>query len=256
MPMLALKLGAVVLIITGGLLGGLWPLGIGLTDRGRRFMALGNAFAGGIFLGAGLIHLMSDSGENFSAWLAAVEFPFAALTCGAGFLLVLLTEKVMTRSGEAGVAVGGRKVYPYVLLLVLSIHSVIAGISLGLEQAAGASLALFIAIMAHKSTAAFALGVSLRKTDLPPARFKATILLFSLMTPLGILLGAFFTVFATGRHAVPAEAIFDGLAAGTFLYIAVLDIIEETFETGEDRLLKYLLVAFAFGFMALIAIWT
>ena len=53
------------------------------------------------------------------------------------------------------------------------------------------------------------------------------------------------------------EAVFDALAAGTFLYIALLDILEEEFRASTShRMGKFFLVLAGFALMALVAIWT
>jgi hypothetical protein len=52
------------------------------------------------------------------------------------------------------------------------------------------------------------------------------------MTPLGIGIGVTFSSLAASGTATKIEAVFDGLAAGTFLCVAVIDIIEEVF--GRD----------------------
>jgi zinc transporter 1/2/3 len=71
----------------------------------------------------------------------------------------------------------------------------------------------------------------------------------------GILLGTGFAVVFSGGGEVIAEAIFDGIAAGTFIYIAVLDIIGDVFEDKKDPWLRFGLVVSGFSLMGLIAIW-
>ena len=78
----------------------------------------------------------------------------------------------------------------------------------------------------------------------------------SAMTPLRVILGTAFSTILSGTANAAFEAVFDALAAGTFLYIAVVDIIEEVFEQSLDRWIKVLLISCGFGLMALIAIWT
>ena len=256
MEMLWFKILSVLIIFAVGLLAGIMPTRVKLSERGKRKLTLGNAFSGGVFLGAGLLHLLPDAVENFEAFAGDVDFPFAALICGAGFLLVLSLEKAaLGGSEDVGRMSGGRVVYPFVLCFVLSIHSIIAGASLGLEGTLASSLALFIAIIAHKGAAAFALGVSLRENDFSASRHVKIISFFSAMTPLGIVLGALFSRIFSGKADVAFEAVFDALAAGTFLYIAVVDIIEEVFQRRFDRWLKVLLIIAGFGLMALVAIW-
>ena len=257
MDILAFKVLAVLVIFITGILGGLVPLRIGISGRADRLLTLGNAFAGGIFLGAGLIHMLTDAGENLQAFAGDVDFPFVPLICGAGFLIVFFIEKVLIGGEDVGGMSGGRpSVYPYVLTLILAVHSLIAGASLGLEKALGASLVIFIAIIAHKGSAAFALGAGLKDAGVPSSRAVRLIAFFCCMTPLGILLGAAFSAVLASKTAFGAEAVFDALAAGTFIYVGVLEIIENVFADAEDRWSKFILLAAAFGFMALLAVWT
>lgn len=153
-------------------------------------------------------------------------------------------------------ASGGKLLYPYVLLLVLSVHSVITGIALGTETRIVQASVILIAVLAHKGTAAFALGVSMLRTGMERRRFTRMIFLFSSTTPLGIILGIGVISLVTGRAAQGFEALFDALAAGTFLYVAVVDIIEEEFSKSHNQWIKFGLVAAGLGMMALVAIWT
>ncbi len=251
------KILSVLIIFAAGLLAGITPTRIRVSQQGDRHLTWGNAFSGGVFLGAGLLHMLPDARENFVAFAGDVDFPFPALICGAGFLLVLLLEKAaLGGSEDVGRMSGERPVYPFVLCFILSIHSIIAGVSLGLEGTLASSIAIFIAIIAHKGAAAFALGISLRESDFPTSRHVKIICFFSTMTPLGVILGTVFSTMFSGKTDAAFEAVFDALAAGTFLYVAVVDIIEEVFDRPHDRWLKVLLIMSGFGLMALIAIWT
>jgi len=244
----------VILVI--GTVAGLIPTRFTLTEKGKRQLVLGNAFSGGVFFGAGLLHMLPDARENFHAYFGGIDYPVTALICAAGFFLILLIEKVLLRGSEdVGALSGHNALYPFILCLVLSVHSIIAGTSLGLESGFSASLAIFFAIIAHKGAAAFALGVSLRDNGFTLGRHSAIVVFFSFMTPLGILLGTLFLVVLTSRMSMIFEAVFDALAAGTFLYVAVLDIIDEVFRNPGDRWMKLLMITFGFALMAIVAIW-
>lgn len=257
MEILWFKILSLLIIFATGLLAGIAPTRMSVSRQGKRQLTWGNAFSGGVFLGAGLLHMLPDAGENFKVFAGDVDFPFPALICGAGFLLVLLLEKAaLGGSEDVGTMSEGRPVYPFLLCFILSIHSMIAGTSLGLEATLASATAIFIAIIAHKGAAAFALGVSLKESDLPTFRHVVIICFFSAMTPLGVIIGTVFSTILSGNANAAFEAIFDGLAAGTFLYVAVVDIIEEVFEQPHDRWIKVLLISCGFGLMALIAIWT
>jgi zinc transporter 1/2/3 len=248
------RIVAIVVIFLTGLAGGLLPLWVGYTPRTQRFFSLGNAMSAGIFLSAGLIHMLPDAEESLRGVLGA--FPAASLIAVIGFFVVLLVERVVARAEGETTEVKRGAVYAYILALVLSVHSLIAGTALGAEQTTTGMLVIFIAIIAHKGSAAFALGVSMFRGGVPHARIPRTIAVFSSMTPIGIVLGAVLSAMLSGHAAELFEGIFDALAAGTFIYVAVLDVIGEEFALPGDRLAKFLLASTGAALMAIIGIWS
>ena len=50
------------------------------------------------------------------------------------------------------------------------------------------------------------------------------------------------------------EAIFDSIGAGTFLYIASVDIVSREFQIPDDRWQKWLFAASGFTIMALVTL--
>ena len=76
MSLLTFKLLAAIAILAVAVIGGVIPLMAARHDSSRRFFSLGNAFAGGLFLGVGFIHLLPDGMEKLEG---IVEFPLAAL---------------------------------------------------------------------------------------------------------------------------------------------------------------------------------
>ena len=72
--------------------------------------------------------------------------------------------------------------------------------------------------------------------------------------PAGVLLGGVMGDFLGDDS--PAEAWFKAIAAGTFLYIATLDIVrEEFFPGGSRRVIRLVAATAGAGIMALVAIW-
>jgi len=217
MEILWFKIISLLVIFAAGLFGGLAPTKISLTPQGKRKLTLGNAFSGGVFLGAGLLHMLPDARENFTAFAGDVAYPYVTLICGGGFLLVMLLEKaVLGGSEDIGAMSKGRSVYPYLLCVILSVHSIIVGTSLGLEASLVASVGILVAILAHKWAAAFALGVSLRENGFSLSLHVRLICFFALMAPLGVVLGTIFSALFSGKAALLFEAVFDALAAGTW----------------------------------------
>ena len=245
-----MKYVAAVLVFLAGIAGGALAGRLGSSRSGNWAARLANAFAGGVFLGAALMHMLPDAKANFDSAWADVEYPYYTLVVALGFLLVLLLDKGVTppRSSSGSV-------YPYLLALVLSVHSVIAGIALGLETHLIGAAAILVAVLAHKTTAAMALGISFNRERIDKRLGRNLLWMFYAMTPIGILLGTWWSGVLQGRSAIITEAVFDALAAGTFLYIAVVDILVEELKGSRLRQL-FLPTVLGFSLMAVIAVWS
>ena len=238
-----------------------------ILDKGptKGLITYGNSFAGGVLLAAGLIHLLGDANEGFTTAYPELDYPAAYALATLSFLMVLGLERVIPTAAKSAhpdddpesaalLAAGeGSGFAPYLLLLTLSIHSLIAGLTLGISSAAGAGV-LLVAILAHKGAAGFALGSTFREARVPlRTRFPA-LMVFVGSTPLGVLLGGVAASMLGAGSA--AEAWFKAIAAGTFLYIATLDIVREEFFPGGTNRLHRLAAAFVgAGIMAVVAIW-
>ncbi|CAI8426589.1 MAG: Uncharacterised protein [Flavobacterium sp. SCGC AAA160-P02] len=253
--MLTFKIVAIFVIALAGVLGGMLPTRPSFSGDGKNTLTLGNAFAGGVFLGAGFLHMLPDGIDNFTAMNTGVDYPLALLTTAIGFLLILLIDKGLS-SHDTSAVLERKGSFPLVLFLVLAVHSIIAGMSLGLDEGFLSALVILIAIMAHKSSAAFALGVNMVSNDCDRPLMKKTIWFFAFMTPLGVVLGTILGYNESSESSVMFEGIFDSLAAGTFLYIATLEIISELFEKNSQKGPKIGLIVMGFALMATIAIWT
>lgn len=280
MPLLTIKVIAALAILAVGIVGGVIPLLAARRQAGGRFLSLGNALAGGIFLGAGFIHLLPEAAEALED---VFDYPLASLLAALGVGVLLLIDRVVFESDRAHGPVRSRgarqPIYPVVLLVVLSIHSIFAGIALGLEPEVAASILVMLGILFHKGSAAFALMVSAHSSGADKAILRVILSVFVLMTPLGILLGTVAANVLEGTAATLIEGSFMALAAGTFIYVAILDVIDAEMSRFDDRLagfvssalrgkddvampgrdtdriLKFLLVLAGIGSMAVLGIW-
>jgi zinc transporter 1/2/3 len=255
MPMLKLIFAGIVFFT--GLAGGFSAIRLGRSPWGKRWFSLGSALAGGVFLGAGMIHLLPDAAHGFGSYYKGLDYPLAFALCAIGFLAILLLEKVIfaNQPDEPNAQAAAAGPMAFLLTVVLSFHSLLAGLALGVESTLTGSLAIFLAIVAHKGSAGFALGVDLERAGVVSNRRWTALIIFSLSTPFGILAGAGLDILASGPSGRLVEAVFDSLAAGTFLYIAVLDIIQEEFFQPVDRWPKFLLLVIGLVGMALLALW-
>ena len=110
-----------------------------------------------------------------------------------------------------------------VLMMGLGLHSVLSGVALGSSTAESEAISLGVAILSHKYLASFAVGVPLNKSciSLPIALCIAFV--FSMLTPIGILIG-----FLLHNSSSSNPWIFDCficVAAGTFLYVSICEIL-------------------------------
>ncbi|MYE52667.1 MAG: hypothetical protein F4X81_14500, partial [Gammaproteobacteria bacterium] len=237
----AIKFIAAASILAIALIGGAIPMAAARYQSSQRFFSLGNAFAGGLFLGVGFIHLLPEGIEQLGE---VVDYPLGALLAALGLGALLLIDRVLFDGRhvppDSGTA-QGQSIYPLVLLLLLSIHSIITGLSLGLESHASTAIILALGIVLHKGSEAFALMVSTISANFAANRRNALLGVFAAMTPVGILAGMLGSSVLHGDAAALVEGSFNALAAGTFIYIAILDIIDEEFSKRDARMAKYVM---------------
>lgn len=115
-----------------------------------------------------------------------------------------------------------------ILMVALSIHSILAGISIGIETQPESITGTAVAILAHKSFEGFALGSSLVTAQLDRVPFLVLGISFACATPLGIILGQLLIDVwinkVSGPRGDTTIAIVQAIVAGTFLYIAIVEI--------------------------------
>ncbi len=75
------------------------------------------------------------------------------------------------------------------------------------------------------------------------------------MTPLGFVFGSGLEAVMHKRYGRLFEGLFDALAAGTFLYVAVVEIIAKEFADQADIAAKFAALCCGLATMALIALW-
>jgi zinc transporter 1/2/3 len=263
--MIGIKLALLVALFATAFACGIVPLRRGGDEsESQRLLEWGNAFAAGIFLGAGFVHMLPDAN---AAWQQlGWHYPIGMLLAAAAIIAMLLFEHVLPPE-DAHHALHAPSIHRfdhdapegslravYAILTALSIHALLEGLALGAQSELRSALVIFAAILAHKLMEGFALGVSLARGALPHPRAIALLALFATATPVGIIAGA--TVGALeGPTRLACEATFLSLAAGTFAYVATLDILREEFHEPSGRLAKWIWVVAGAGVMALLALW-
>ncbi len=243
-----MMMAIVIFIMT--IISGAIPFVLKLRNPAKYDFPIGEALANGVFLGAGLVHMLSDASGRFSH--LGFDYPWAFVICGATFLMFLLSEHVgffvkeHNKNQSLFIATAST--------IMLSIHSFLAGAALGIAANVSFSIILFIAILAHKWAASFSLAVYINKTQLILSKRIIMFAIFSLMVPLGIYFGNLLHYHYLNNKLL--QPIFLSIAAGTFVYLGTLHGFKKIItQKGCCNLYHYFYVLAGFALMAVVAIW-
>jgi zinc transporter 1/2/3 len=171
-----------------------------------------------------------------------------------------VTEQVHTHHNHLEQHLQGSFVAGIMLFVTLDIHSIFAGMSVGIQLN---DMPLLVALTIHKFTAAFALGSTFCTINVPRKQFMVLALIFSLTTPLGVFFGV---VFSNEVSSTVVYGVLHAVVGGTFLYIGILELgMKELLVCRTDPhgsgvkidLEKIKLFALVLGYavMALLAVW-
>ncbi|KAM8763245.1 zinc transporter ZIP1 [Acanthopagrus schlegelii] len=259
------------------------------TETHRTVLSLISCFAGGVFLAACLLDIIPDYLSDIHAELDArtveTTFPLPEFIMAAGFFTVLILERIVMNCREMRGAAeeraplisdnrnghghghgtspdlegSGHHVHvdfqahssfrSLMLFLSLSLHSVFEGLAIGLQNTDSKVLEICIAILVHKSIIVFSLSVKLVQSAVPPLWVAAYIGVFALMSPIGIAIGIS-VMEAQLAAGMLIQAVLEGLAAGTFVYITFLEILPHELNSPGKQLLKVLFILLGFSVMA------
>ncbi len=233
-------LHSAALLLVVSLVGALLPLYRRWSDRGLHLFV---SVSAGVFLGTVFLHLLPhlaqvESGLESAgshAGGAGVEPTLAPWVAAlAGLLLLFALEKVWLRSVSGSVASDPHRALWAATWVGLGMHSLSEGIALAaiLRDPAVRTQLLF-SILIHKATEAFSLATVMRLARLGSVRSVVFLTLFALLGPLGILLGSELT-----SSGGALDQVVTGFACGTFLYVAVCDLLPEVFHGADRPMLK------------------
>ncbi|HSN92754.1 MAG TPA: ZIP family metal transporter [Anaeromyxobacteraceae bacterium] len=247
---LALYTGA---ILAGALAGGSLPL-LGRSARSD----LGLSFSAGVMLGASFLHMLPEALEEAGARVV----PFVLV----GFLALYLLERfvLVHLCAEPGpnalLAARATEVHGHgsdhrhgdgtgcdvhtlgmAAFLGMSLHTVVDGFALGAASAGTrVGFLVFLAILAHKVPSSFSLSAILRDEGWSRGRTLAMNAVFALMVPVGAGLYLAVSRVADAR-AFTAYALAG--SAGTFLHLALSDIVPDLHRRGGSRLVPVAMLA-------------
>jgi zinc and cadmium transporter len=220
-------------IVLGALAGAVVPLRAG-TTRLVTFMA----FAAGVMFGAAFFHMLPEAyrGGGIGAfWLLPVGFVF----------LFLLERYVLVHACEEPPDCAEHMHSPAMGVTAfagLAVHTLFDGVALGSAIVENVGLTAFIAITAHKVPSSLSLAAVMKAEGRSSRSILVYAALYGLMVPAGAV--AWYALYAV----VPFEK-FSPLAlafsAGSFLYIAVSDLLPHINRHGKDKRLRNVLALLA-----------
>lgn len=216
-------------IVASAFVGALWPV---FTDARKR-LVLFLAFAAGVMFGAAFFHMLPEAFEAGGAW--AVSF------VPAGFVALFLLERyVLVHACEEPPECEEHSHTPAFGLTAffgLSAHTLFDGVALASAVREGIGAMAFLAIVAHKVPSSLSLASILKAEGRSKARVLWLVLVFGLMVPLGALLYFGLEQVAHWPRLTPAALAF---SCGTFLYIAVSDLLPHINRHGRDKRLLHI----------------
>lgn len=254
------------LVFIAALVGGAVSWFVNWSER-RLHLAL--ALSTGTFLGAVFLHLIPDvaarvaeNAQHEAALLAHVgaEDPHAGHAHGpeelaagghhhgeghgdptlwlcvlAGVLLVHAVEAVFLRTTERE-EVSRHKSVGLVTMVGVSVHAASAGLGLSALKAGEALQTSFlVAFLTHKAFESFAMVNVFQLARISRTKTALILTVFALLTPACMLAGT--PIFEhVGRDALD---IVTALAAGTFLYVCLAELLPEVFHHKGDNLAKF-----------------
>lgn len=239
------------------MLGGLIPIVLRATHARLQFYL---SLSAGVMLGAAFFHMLPHAAEliphSFGLWTAIgvvglyfvqrfiaphshelddADDPDAAHVCNEA-------HEHVHRVHAPGLAMQHRNpnVLAWTTFFGLAVHSVIGGMALGgalFDTKTGLSLALlvFLPIIIHKPVDALAISSLMRSVGFATGRMSIAQGAFALMTPLGGFIAWLSGHWASAAMASSLTGAFIAISAGTFICIALGDLLPEVQFHAHDR---------------------
>lgn len=205
----------------------------------QQIIKLTLAFSGGFLLAIAFIHflpeLYHEHTTSIGIWILI------------GFLIQLFLEYFSGGIEHGHIHVHTHRKIPYALLLSLSVHSFIEGIPLagfaGNPTHEGHHHeSLLLGILLHQLPVAIALMTLLRQSQITPRLSWTLLMIFGMMTPMGMLLG---WIAETNGDFANMDLLL-AIVVGMFLHISTT-IIFETNENHKFNLAKLTAILLGVG---------
>jgi len=214
----------VLTILAGSFTGGFYPLFRQDQARSSAGFPLGEAFTAGVFMALALTLMLPSSFHLLHTEFPKLDYPVTSAIAIVTFFFLLALEQISRRVEEQLARDDGElspPTIPLIMATMIAIPSFFLGTALGVSET-NAAVVIFVAIMVHKSSAAFALALKMVRSTMTRRQVWIAFSCFALSTPLGIVVGGRIHELL-GPHALNmVKGVILALAAGTFLYMATL----------------------------------
>ncbi|KAL3084043.1 hypothetical protein niasHT_033763 [Heterodera trifolii] len=138
--------------------------------------------------------------------------------------------------------------------IAMSFHSVLEGFALGVQDNNTGILTLFVSLIIHKGIEAFSVGLQIsRSNGRRMLMVILTIIVYSLMTPFGSLVGVLVTNMDIDELLKDAiSVVLEALAGGTFIYVTFFEVLAQERANHHSNLVQ--LSAIVLGFLVICAL--
>ncbi|XP_049383939.1 fe(2+) transport protein 1-like [Solanum stenotomum] len=286
---LPLKIIAIISILITSIIGVWLPLvtrSIPVLSPDRSLFVIVKAFASGIILGTGFMHVLPDSFDMLSSSCLKEnpwhKFPFTGFVAMLSAIVTMAIDSISTslyskkhKGGVVNPEIGQRvdlemgakllryRVIAMVLELGIIVHSIVIGISLGASNNTCTIKGLVAALCFHQMFEGMGLGGCILQAEYKLLEKAMMAFFFSVTTPFGIAIGI--AISNTYRENSPRALIIVGLlnasSAGLLIYMALVDLLAADF-MGDKlqgsvklQIKSYMAVLLGAGGMSLMAKW-
>ncbi|CAK8537835.1 unnamed protein product [Lathyrus sativus] len=266
-----------------------------------RALVLIKCFAAGVILSTSLVHVLPDAYAALADCHVASrhpwkDFPFSGLVTLIGAILALFVDLVASShvghaeyapvgAGEKELGIvelggGGegesergeelvrlkQRLVSQVLEIGIIFHSVIIGVTMGMSQNVCTIRPLVAALAFHQIFEGMGLGGCVAQAGFSYGTVAYMCFMFSVTTPLGIILGM--TLFSltgyddSNPNALIMEGLLGSISSGILIYMALVDLIAADFfhnklMNSDPRLKRASFVALTMGSasMSILALW-
>ncbi|CAN1810055.1 Fe(2+) transport protein 1 [Linum perenne] len=208
------------------------------------------AFAAGVILATGFVHILPDAFESLSSPCLSENpwsrFPFPGFVAMVSAVITMIIDTLATSYFKGEQFREGKGVLPRsgssgdletVLELGIVVHSVIIGISLGASGSTKTIKPLVAALTFHQFFEGLGLGACLSQASFRFRVASMMVAFFSFTTPIGIAAGICIArIYSeSSQTTLVVGGLMNSASAGILIYMALVDLLAQDF--GSPRLI-------------------